>query len=113
MGRPAKIRKKKSFMFTTKHYSFMSILGTAIGVLCLAVAVMMLIFSYRKAGTVETGLGGVGLFSAFLNVIGILCGISSLQERDTYIAPAVVAIAVNAVLVTAWAVMIIIAVIAT
>ena len=55
----------------------------------------------------------MGLFSAFLNVIGILCGISSLQERDTYIAPAVVAIAVNAVLVTAWAVMIIIAVIAT
>ena len=43
MGRPAKIRKKKSFMFTTKHYSFMSILGTAIGVLCLVVAVMMLI----------------------------------------------------------------------
>ena len=112
MGRPVKIRKKKSFMFTTKHYSFMSILGTTIGVLCLGIAVLMLVFSYKNEGTVEAGLGGVGLFSAFLSVIGILCGVTSLQERDTYIAPAVVAIAVNGVLVAWWVIMIIIAVIA-
>ena len=32
MGKPAKIRKKKSFMFTTRHYSFMSILGIVLTV---------------------------------------------------------------------------------
>ena len=112
MGRPAKIRKKKSFMFTTKHYSFMSILGTAIGVLCLGVAIVMLIFSYRNEGTVDAGYGGVGLFSTILSVIGILCGVTSLNERDTYIAPAVVAMALNGVLVVGWTIMIIIALVA-
>ena len=99
-------------MFTTKHYSFMSILGTAIGMLCLGVAIVMLIFSYRSEGTVDAGYGGVGLFSALLSVIGILCGLTSLNERDTYIAPAVVAIALNGVLVVGWTIMIIIALVA-
>ena len=110
MGRPVKIRKKKSFMFTTKHYSFMSVLGMVIGVLNLGAVVFMVFSSYNSAGTVGRGFGGVGLFSALLDVIGIMCGIISLRERDTYIPPAIVAIALNGVLVAGWVIMIIIAI---
>ncbi len=112
MGRPAKIRKKKSFMFTTRHYSFMSIMGILLGVLCVGVVVTMVVHSYYNAGQVEEGFGAIGLFSVITNIIGILCGVVSLGERDIYISPAIVAIAINALTILGWIVMIVIAVVA-
>ena len=102
MGKPVKIRKKKSFMFTTKHYSFMSVMGIVLGVINVFFGVAMVTES------VDAGYGSAGLFSVFLSIIGIICGIRSLGERDTYIAPAVVAISVNGAVILWWIVMIII-----
>ncbi len=112
MGKPVKIRKKKSFMFTTRHYSFMSIVGILIGVVCALSVGAMVVSSYRNAGKVDIGFGGVGLFSAFLNVIGIACGIVSLGERDIYIAPGIAAIVINGVMILAWIAIIILSMIA-
>ena len=112
MGRPAKIRKKKSFMFTTRHYSFMSIVGILIAVLGICVGVTMVVHSYYSAGNVDVGFGGVGLFSALLSVTGILCGVTSLRERDIYITPAIVAIVLNGLLILGWLVMIVISILA-
>ena len=108
MGKPVKIRKKKSFMFTTRHYSFMSVMGIVLGVINVFFGAAMVIQSYRNEGRVGAGYGSAGLFSAFLCVIGIVCGIRSLGERDTYIAPAVVAIVINGAVILWWVIMIII-----
>ena len=108
MGKPAKIRKKKSFMFTTRHYSFMSIMGIMIAAVTIGVICGMVIQSYKSAGSVAVGFGGVGLFSAILNVIGILCAVASLGERDIYIYPAIVAISANGVILLSWIAMILI-----
>ena len=108
MGKPVKIRKKKSFMFTTKHYSFMSVMGIVLGVINVFFGVAMVMESYRNEGSVDAGYGSAGLFSVFLSIIGIICGIRSLGERDTYIAPAIVAISVNGAVILWWIVMIII-----
>ena len=94
-------------MFTTRHYSFMSIIGILIGVFCAASISTAIVHSYYKAGNVDAGFGGIGMFSMLLNVIGIFCGIVSLHERDIYITPAIVAIALNGVMVLFWIVMII------
>ena len=112
MGKPAKIRKKKSFMFTTRHYSFMSITGILIAVFCACVVITAVMHSYSMAGNVGKGFGGVGLFSALLNLIGVICGIVSLGERDIYITPAIVAIALNGLMILGWLVLIIISFIA-
>ena len=111
MGRPAKIRKKKSFMFTTRHYSFMSIMGILLGIMCIGIVTTMVVHTYYNAGKAEEGFGAIGLFSVIINIIGILCGVSSLGERDIYVTPAIVAIVVNAVTILTWIVMIIISVI--
>ena len=108
MGKPVKIRKKKSFMFTTRHYSFMSITGILIGVLCAAAVSTSVVHSYYNAGNIDAGFGGIGMFSMLLNVVGIFCGLASLGERDIYITPAVVAIAINGVMVLGWIIMIMI-----
>ncbi|MCR5301963.1 MAG: DUF6142 family protein [Lachnospiraceae bacterium] len=108
MGKPVKIRKKKSFMFTTRHYSFMSIAGILIGVICACVISTSVIHSYNSYGNIAPGFGGIGLFSMLLNVVGIFCGIVSMYERDIYITPAVIAIALNALMVLGWIIMIVI-----
>lgn len=111
MGKPVKIHKKKSFMFTTRHYSLMSIAGILIGLFCICVAVTLIINSYNNAGNVGRSFGGVGLFAALLNIIGILCGISSLSERDIYISASIVAICINSIMLLAWILMIIVSMI--
>ncbi len=111
MGKPAKIRKKKSFMFTTRHYSFMSIIGILIGLFCALVVTTMVLFSYRNAGDVDAGFGGVGLFAALLNIIAIICSSISLRERDVYLTPGIVGIVINALSLVCWIVMIIISLI--
>ena len=108
MGKPVKIHKKKSFMFTTRHYSLMSVIGILIGAFGLCVFITLIVGSYKNAGSVPARFGGIGLFAALLDIIGILCGTSSLGERDIYISPAIVAISLNGIMLLAWIIMIII-----
>ena len=111
MGKPAKIRKKKSFMFTTRHYSFMSILGIMIAVFCACVVTTMIIYSYNVAGKVEIGYGGIGMFALILNIIGVICGVVSLGERDVYISAAIVAIVLNGIEIFGWLTLMIISIV--
>lgn len=112
MGRPKKIHKKKSFMFTTRHYSFMSIMGILLGVLCISVIATSIVHSYNNAGSIDISFGGIGLFTALLAVIGVLCGVTSLGERDIYVSAAIAAIVINGVILFGWLVMIVISMIA-
>ena len=86
----------------------MCVMGIVLGVINVFFGAAMLFQSYRNEGRVGAGYGSAGLFSAFLCVIGIICGIRSLGERDTYIAPAVAAIAVNGAVILWWIIMIVI-----
>ena len=88
----------------------MSIMGIMLGVLCVGVVITMVLHSYYNAGKVEDGFGAIGLFSVITNIIGILCGVVSLGERDIYISPAIVAIALNGAVILGWIVMILIAI---
>ena len=112
MGKPAKIRKKKSFMFTTRHYSLMSIIGIMLAVFCACVVTTMIVYSYNPAGSVEIGFGGIGMFALILNIVGVLCGVASLGERDIYISAAIVAIALNGIEIFGWMVLMVISIIA-
>ena len=112
MGKPAKIRKKKSFMFTTRHYSFMSILGIMLAVFCACVVATMIVYSYNSAGTIDIGFGGIGMFALILNIIGVLCGVISLGERDIYISAAIVTIVLNGIEILGWLALMIISIIA-
>ena len=111
MGKPVRIRKKKSFMFTTRHYSFMSIMAILIGVVCILSVAAMVVVSYQNAGKVDTGFGGVGLFSLLLNICGIVCAIISLGERDVYKSPGIVGIVINGVMILSWIIIIILSMI--
>lgn len=103
MGRPVKIHKKKSFMFTTKHNSFQAVLGIVIAVMTIAIMITMVIYSFEVAGNVDVKFGGIGFFIALLNVVGLVSGIVGLNERDAFITPAIISIVGNGLMVLFWA----------
>lgn len=110
MGRPAKTHKKKSFMFTTKHTSFLGVLGIVIAVCAIAIVTTLIIASYHSAGNVEAKFGTIGLIVMILNLIGVISGLISLNERDTYITPGIIAISANGVILLMWAFLIFVSV---
>ena len=112
MGKPVKIHKKKSFMFTTRHYSFLSIFGILLGVFCVCVDTTLVIYSYNNAGSVAVSFGSTGMFAMILNIIGCICGVISLQERDIYISPAIAAIVINGICILSWLILIILSALA-
>ena len=109
MGKPVKIHKKKSFMFTTKHQSFPGWLGTAVGVFCWMVGITLVIGAFHRGGKVGVNLGAIGLFTVILNVLGLVSGIIGLRERDIKIVPPIVAIVLNGLMLLSWLVLIVLA----
>ena len=112
MGKPVRIHKKKSFMFTTRHYSFMSIAGILIGIICAIIGVTLVIYSYKNAGNVGINYGSIGIFSLLLSIIGAIFGTVSLGERDIYRSAAIGAIALNGFIILAWLILIVLAILA-
>lgn len=107
MGKPVKIHKKKSFMFTTKHPSFLGWLGVVLGAFCWMVCITLVVGAFHRAGEVSLNLGTIGLFSTILNVIGLIGGLMGIRERDVQLTPPIAAIALNGLMLLAWLVVII------
>ena len=79
------IRKKKSFMFTSRHYSFIGMLSILLAVCSLIGLIISILISYLNGGETETHFGGVGFFGIIANITGVISGFASLRERDIYV----------------------------
>lgn len=109
MGKPAKIHKKKSFMFTVKHHSFQGILGLVTGVLSVIALIVTVVYSYGQAGNVSAKYGSLAMFTAILNITGVISGIIGVRERDVYIVSPIIAIVLNSLMLAFWVLIIILA----
>lgn len=105
MARSPKIKKKKSFMFTTKHHPFTGILGVVLFALCASVQITSIIYSYSNRGKVEAAFGYYGFFTALLNVIGLISGITGLRERDAFKVSPWIAVVGNSFMLVFWAIL--------
>lgn len=84
MPRPKKIRKKKSFMFTSRHYSMLSMLSVSVGLCSVAGLIGAILISFGEKGKPPVHLGGVGLFGMLGNIVGAVAAINCFNERDIY-----------------------------
>ena len=84
MARPRKIRKRKSFMFTSRHYSMLSIVSFVMGLCSLAGMVSSVLLAFAERGKPPVHIGGVGLFGMIGNVVWIIAAMNSLNERDIF-----------------------------
>lgn len=102
MGKPVKIRKRNSFMFTTKHHSGYGIMGLVIFLLGAAAFTLCVITSYQSRGSVEINLGGVGFFGTALNIVGVICSAFALKERDVFLTEPIIALSGNGIVIIMW-----------
>lgn len=102
MPKPAKIKKSKSFMFTTKHHSFSGVMGCIACVVSISVMVYGIYYAYLDAGRLSVSIGGMALFALVLDFIGIISGIAGISERDIHKWVPIVSIVANAVMLVLW-----------
>ena len=102
MARSPKIRKKKSFMFTTKHHSFAGILGVVLFALSMGILITSVIYAFHNRGDVDLSFGYYGFLAALLDLIGIFAGVSSMNERDTFNVAPWISIIGNTVALFLW-----------
>ena len=106
MARPRKIRKRKSFMFTSRHYSMLSIIAFVMGLCSIAGMIGSILISFAERGKPPAHLGGVGLFGMIGNVIALIAAARSLGERDIFRWVSYGAIGLNTAGIVLWAVLI-------
>ncbi len=94
-------------MFTTKHHSETGVLSLALGVLSLAILVLSIVLSFMNRGEVPQKMGGVGMFAALGDIIGMIAGAVSFRERDIFIWIPRIGLIVNIVALLLWIAMVI------
>ena len=84
MPKPKKIRKRKSFMFTSRHYSMIATVSLIMGICSIVGMTGSILVAFTEKGKPPAHLGGVGLFGAVGNVVGAISAMTSLNERDIF-----------------------------
>lgn len=102
MPKPVKIKKAKSFMFTTKHHSFSGVMGCVISCISIAVMSFSIYSAYANAGKSSASIASLALFSLVLDFIGVIAGITSLSERDIHKWVPIVSIVSNSIMLALW-----------
>lgn len=106
MPKPKKIHKKRSFMFTSRHYSMTGLISLAMGLSSLAGLIGSIFVSFNEKGNPPVHLGGVGLFAMIGNIIGVIAALNSLNERDTFRWVSYAALGLNMVGMVLWTLMV-------
>lgn len=107
MGRPRRIKKKNSILFTTKHHSFNGIIGTVLLVMCLLVMGTSISYAFHDISGIDESFGYYGFLTALLNVLGLIAGIMGYKERDSYKGAPITAIVGNSAMLIIWILLIV------
>lgn len=102
MSKRVKIHKKKSFMFTTKHHSFLGWLGGIIGITSVIIIGFLVYKTFGTAGKAPVKYGGVGIGVILLNIIGVISGLLGTKERDAYKFMSIFGVIINTILIVFW-----------
>lgn len=102
MPKPVKIKKAKSFMFTTKHHSFSGVMGIVLAIISFVVIIGSTYMAFINKGHLDIKICGVAFGAALLNLLGVICGLTALSERDIHKWAPITSIVANAVILFLW-----------
>jgi uncharacterized membrane protein YfcA len=77
-------RKRKNYIFTNKKHSDRAIMSTILGLISNSSLGIVLYLSYRSGGDAKPGYGLTGLLAMIFSVIGLILGVLTAQEKDTF-----------------------------
>lgn len=102
MPKPKKIRKKKSFMFTTKHQSVNGLISFVVGIISVLALIACIVIAFGNRGELLQRFGGVGLFGVLGNIVGVVAALISLNERDIFVWVPRTGLIINMLMIVIW-----------
>lgn len=102
MPRPKKIKKKKSFMFTTKHQSFNGLISLVVGIISIIALIACIAVSFSNRGELLQRFGGVGFFSVLGDIVGVIAALISFNERDIFVWVPRTGLIINMLMIVIW-----------
>lgn len=76
--------RKKSYKFTNKKHSDKAIMATILGIISLVSLGIVVYLAYSKGGVAPEGYGFTGLLATIFSFIGLVLGITTLQEKEQF-----------------------------
>ncbi len=77
-------KKKRRYIFTSNSRSDKGIMASVCGLISMVSFILVMMIVLRAGGITGSRLGAVGFVSCLFSVAGIVLGIMSLVERDTF-----------------------------
>lgn len=91
-------RKKDSFRFTGRKHSKKGITSCIIGIFTVVLLIVLAAISGSMEGQGTQTLGAVAIIGFFLSIIGFISAISSIKQRDIYMAAPITGIVSNGIM---------------
>ena len=76
--------KRRHYIFTNRKDSERAVMSTALGVISLVSLGIVLYLAYRRGGDVPLSYGLTGLFAALFSIVGLVMGVFTIQDKDTF-----------------------------
>ncbi len=76
--------KRKNYIFTNKKHSDKAIMSTILGMISIVSMGIVVYLAYSKGGEAPEGYGFTGLLATIFSIIGLVLGVNTVQEKESY-----------------------------
>lgn len=78
------MHRKKRKIYTDKKHAVKGIVATALAVAALMVFAALIYISFKHGGEADMWIGSLALISILLGVLGLILGLMSFRNENTY-----------------------------
>lgn len=76
--------KRKNYIFTNKKHSLRAVMSTVLGLISNVSLAIVLYMTYLNGGNAPLSYGLTGLLAALYSTSGLILGMLTLREKDTF-----------------------------
>ncbi|MCM1112328.1 MAG: DUF6142 family protein [Muribaculum sp.] len=76
--------KRKNYIFTNRKHSERAVMSTVLGVISNASLGIVLYLTYLSGGNAPLSYGLTGLLAALFSLVGLVLGLFTVREKDTF-----------------------------
>ena len=76
--------KRKNYIFTNRKHSLRAVMSTILGLISNVSLGIVLYMTYLSGGNAPLSYGLTGLLAALYSTVGLILGILTMQEKDTF-----------------------------
>ena len=78
------MQKKKRKIYTDKKHAVKGMIATALAVVALIIFAAIIYISFKNGGEAQMWIGSLALISILLGFVGLILGLMSFRNENTY-----------------------------